>query len=237
MLTELSLFRGFSLVVAGDPVHVPLVSRKVLAFVALQSRPVLRAYVAGVLWPDYLDQKALANLRAALVRLRRCSTAPLLEGTRHLTLDPHVRVDVVEALAWERGLRLSPALADTTAFPAEGFSGELLPDWYDEWLFVPREHLRARRIEALEIYAAMLSDAGRYDDAARAGMTAVELDPLRESAHRAVLHAHLSGGNVGSAVRHYRRMRLHLREALGLEPSLPTRQLMVRHQLERCLEG
>jgi DNA-binding SARP family transcriptional activator len=236
MTTALSLFRGFSLVVDGKPVQVPLVGQRVLAFVALQGRPVLRGYVSGVLWPDYLDHNALANLRAALVRLRRCCPTPLLEGTRHLSLDPGVVLDVDAARSWERDLRLAETV-DVTVLPEEGFSGDLLPDWYDEWLFVPREHLRAKRIEALELYARRLTDAGRYDDAASAGMTAVELDPLRESAHRAVLQAHLSGGNVGSAVRHYRRMRLHLRDALGIEPSVLTQQLMVRHQLARCLDG
>ncbi|MFD6174314.1 BTAD domain-containing putative transcriptional regulator [Streptomyces coeruleorubidus] len=45
------------------------------------------------------------------------------------------------------------------------------------------------------------------------------MESLRESAHRAVMAAHLSEGNVIEAVRHYRAYRLLLRDELGVERS------------------
>jgi DNA-binding SARP family transcriptional activator len=47
----------------------------------------------------------------------------------------------------------------------------------------------------------------------------VRTEPLRESAHRAVVSVHLAEHNVVEAVRHYRAFRKLLGEELGMEPS------------------
>jgi DNA-binding SARP family transcriptional activator len=48
----------------------------------------------------------------------------------------------------------------------------------------------------------------------------VAVEPLRESAHRALIGAHLAEGNRVEALRQLARLRHLLREELGVEPSL-----------------
>jgi DNA-binding SARP family transcriptional activator len=97
--------------------------------------------------------------------------------------------------------------------------GEILPDWYDDWLVIERERFRQLRVHALERLCDRLTAAGRFAEAVDAGLAAVESEPLRESAHRALIRTHLAEGNACEALRQYRAFRELLRRELGLRPS------------------
>lgn len=64
-----------------------------------------------------------------------------------------------------------------------------------------------------------LAAVGRFADAIDAAMTAISADPLRESAQRALIEAHLAEGNWGEAERAYRSYRTLVRDELGVEPT------------------
>src|SRR5580704_2998473 len=70
---ELRLLGTFSLAIGGKPLP-PLRTRKgqwLLALLALRDgRPVERTWLAGMLWPDSLEEQSLCNLRRALTDLR-----------------------------------------------------------------------------------------------------------------------------------------------------------------------
>ena len=74
MAVRLNLLRGFELWCDGERVTLPMSAQRVLAFLALHDRPVLRLYVAGSLWLDASEERSYANLRSALWRLRRPGT-------------------------------------------------------------------------------------------------------------------------------------------------------------------
>ena len=222
---QLRLLNGFELAAAGEAVPLPMSAQRVLAFVALHDRPLQRPYVAGSLWLDSPEQRAYANLRSALWRIHRCGL-PLVKAVgQQLSLDRGVVVDVHELEALARR-----ALAETSAAVLEPewslFGGDLLPDWYDDWLVLERERYRQLRLRALDSLCARLTDAGRFDEALAAGLAAVAGEPLRESAHRAVIRVHLSEGNVGEAIRQCRLCRRLLRAQLGIEPSARMDELM-----------
>ena len=105
-------------------------------------------------------------------------------------------------------------------------AGDLLPDWYDDWLLIERERFRQLRLHALESLCLYLADRGLFAAAAQAGLSAVAGEPLRESAHRALINAHLLEGNVSEAMRQYRIYSQILVTQLGLEPSEEMRQLV-----------
>jgi DNA-binding SARP family transcriptional activator len=54
----------------------------------------------------------------------------------------------------------------------------------------------------------------------------VAAEPLRESAHRALIGAHLAEGNPGEALRQYQLFRGLLGRELGIEPSPRIRALL-----------
>jgi DNA-binding SARP family transcriptional activator len=69
---------------------------------------------------------------------------------------------------------------------------------------------------------------GHFDRALQSGLAAVRADPLRESAHRAVIAAHLAEGNRMEAIRQYRVYRNLLNKELNTEPT---------SAMERLVEG
>ncbi len=101
----------------------------------------------------------------------------------------------------------------------DALSRDLLPDWTEEWLAPERRRWEQVRLHALEAVAQRLITAGAHLAALEAAFTAIGIDPVRESAHRTVIAAHLAQGNGGSALRHYQHYRALLHRELGVRPS------------------
>jgi DNA-binding SARP family transcriptional activator len=214
----LKLLDGFELVCSGRSVSLPLSAQRLLAFVALHDRPLLRPYVAGSLWLDSSEGRAYANLRSALWRLHRSGHRLVECGGQRLRLAPGVVVDLHEAGALAQRA-LSGAFDEIPAEQVAVLESDLLPDWYDDWIVLERERFRQLRLRALDALCEQLTDAGRLDAALELGLAAVAGEPLRESSHRAVMRVHLADGNVAEAIRQYRFYQRLLAEQLGLEPS------------------
>ena len=228
---RLRLLDGFELVSEGVPVPLPMSAQRVLAFVALHERPLQRPYVAGSLWLDSPQERAHANLRSALWRVHRCGLGVVRAVGQQLALDPGVVVDVRESEAWARC-----ALDANTPIPAleaSAFTGDLLPDWYEDWVSLRRECHRQLRLQALDALCERFMHEGRLRDALEVGLAAVASEPLRETAHRAVVLVHLTQGNVGEAIRHYRLCRRILNEQLGIEPSRRMEQLVCAFEVAK----
>lgn len=220
---ELTLLGGFQLRVDGRVVSLPLPPQRLLAFLALQNRPLLRPYVAGALWPEVSESRAAGNLRSALWRLAQTSQ-PLIDAGRHLQLGPAVDVDVRIGTAQALRLRTASPL-DTDDLKAEHLFFDLLPDWYEDWVVLARESFTQLRVHALELLCGRLGADGHHDAAVQAGLAAVAADSLRESAHRALIEAYLAEGNAGPALRQYETFRRVLSDELGLQPSRQLQEL------------
>jgi DNA-binding SARP family transcriptional activator len=192
---------------------VPAVQR-LLAFVALSSRPLRRTYVAGSLWSEKTDERAAANLRSMLWRLR-ASGLELIDATAtHVSLTAELCVDVREA---ERDA-LAVLRGETTELTPEHetwLRRDLLPDWYDDWLLIEQERYRQLRLHALEVLSRAYTRAGHYGRAVDAALAAVAAEPLRESAHRCLIEAHLAEGNNSEAQRHHDLFHRRLRDGLA----------------------
>jgi DNA-binding SARP family transcriptional activator len=224
--THLTLLESFGLACDGQCVQVPMSGQRVLAFLALHERPLQRPFVAGSLWLDLPEARAAASLRSALWRLHRRVPHVVDVSAHQLALGAEVNVDLRAAEAAARCVLDEPRPLALDVDPTT-LAGDLLPDWYESWILVAREAHRQLRIRALEKLGEHLLGAGRLDEALELSLAAVAADPLRESAHRAVIRVHVEEGNVGEAIRQYRVFRRLLRDELGLEPS-ERMQLLVR---------
>ncbi len=218
-LPRLTLLEAFELTNGAGPVTLSLPVQRLLAFLALRGRPARRAYVACSLWIDSSEDHAFGSLRSALWKLRRDGRALVEESNGRLRLAPDVRVDVHEAAAAAHRLLDPAAKIDDGDRDCVFLRGELLPDWYDDWVVIERERFRQLRVHALERLCERLILERRFTEAVETGLAAVEGEPLRESAHRVLIHAHLAEGNAAEALRQYRVFRGLLRDRLGLEPS------------------
>ena len=200
--------------------------QRLLALLALQARPLERLWVAGTLWLDATEERAGASLRSALWRLPQPDGAAVVEATTtHLRLARDLTVDVQELVARAEDLE-SRAVHQDRSLNLSALSRDLLPDWYEDWVVLERERFHQLRLHALEALCARLTEAGRFGAAVQAGLAAVAGEPLRESAHRTLIQAHLSEGNPGEAVRQYHLYRRLLAGELALEPSAAIRGLV-----------
>jgi DNA-binding SARP family transcriptional activator len=197
------LLKTFRIVSGSRRVVLPRGVQRLVAFVAVQNRPVLRVHAAGSLWTNTSERRAAANLRSALWRLKRCEHAILEADPSELRLARGVSVDlhVAEALAKQL---LARGDADGADADPSLLANDLLPDWYDDWVLLERERFRQIRLQALETLCDRFSAAGRMNEALAAGLAALEAEPLRESAHRALVRVHLAQGNAIEAIRQYR---------------------------------
>lgn len=221
---RLDLLDGFRLRYAGAAVRVQPNVQRLLAFLALHERPLHRLYVAGRLWTDSTQETANANLRTALWRLRhlRCR---IVEATpSEMALADEVGVDARDATVRAQRVLAGRAQDDDLAALIE--AGELLPDLDDDWLVIERERIRQLRLHALERLCEDHRDAGRFAEAVDAGLAAVATEPLRESAHRALISSHLAQDNLAEAARDYRLYSVLARDRLGTSPSPGLRRLI-----------
>jgi SARP family transcriptional regulator, regulator of embCAB operon len=220
---------GFGLFWGARVLHVPRASQRLLAYLALRGRLVERAAVAGTLWPDVSERHAYSNLRSALSRLESTARKALTATKLELGLAEGVTVDIRHSQALARRLLhpvLTPDPSDLGIAAVAALSADLLPDWYDEWVLLRAEDWRQLRLHALETLANRLTAAGRWGEAAVAAGAAVRAEPLRESAHAALIQVHLAEGNQSEAVREFARYRTLLHAELGLEPTPRLRQLV-----------
>ena len=212
---ELRLFGCWDLRAPSGAVELGGREQRLIALLALRGRRP-RPQIAGTLWPDTTDDRALTSLRSAVLRVRRSAEGLLDLGHSTLALSADVRVDVQQVLLW--------AEEDHREGDARWWVGvlrraDLLPGWYEDWVVFERERLQHLRLSALESVAAHALATGDYDTSLTAGLEAVAIEPLRESAHTIVIRAHLLAGNHPDAVREYRAYCRQLRQVLGISPS------------------
>jgi DNA-binding SARP family transcriptional activator len=225
----LALLGRFALRIDGHTVDVPDSGARLLAALALQSRPTPRAVLAELLWPERAPDRSRANLRSVIWRLPGGARELVREQRACLELDRAVEVDVDVLIDRCRHLiHAPPDPAAWTAADADavrwGFGDEdllvdLLPTWDEDWVLADRARLRQVRLHALEALAELLVRSGRLTEAVDAAAAALRHEPLRETAAVALVSAHLAGGNVAEAHRVFRDYRDELHRELGLEPS------------------
>jgi DNA-binding SARP family transcriptional activator len=224
---RLRLMDAFELRLDGEPVEIPASSQRLIALLAIQARTIHRSTVAGTLWPESSESRAFGNLRSALWRVQRVAPGLVRLIGNGLSLRGGLSTDAAQVVGRARRLLDGTASdADLRGDPA-GLAGELLPDWYEDWLEGHRERLRLLGIHALEALSARLRALGDHAQAVDAAQLAVMREPLRETARRALIEAHLAEGNHDEAMRQLASFRRLLASELGVEPSPPLVALLV----------
>jgi DNA-binding SARP family transcriptional activator len=200
--------------------------RLLLAYLTLNRLgSVTRAQLVDALWPDGRD----GGLAPLLSKLRRIVP---VEGTQ-LALPAQSRVDVeaasdavhrAESAVAQGAFARAWGPAQVALFTA---SRPLLPGEDAVWLEEERRRLEELRLRALEAYGAATLGVGDTELAAavRTGRELAAHEPYRESGWRILMQALAAEGNVAEALQAYERLRILLREELGIAPSAPTQAL------------
>ena len=136
--------------------------------------------------------RSCANLRSALWRLGRPGRGVVEASATHVGLTRTVVVDVHELVTAARRV----LDGEVAGVDERLLDGELLPDWYEDWLEPERERLRQLRLHALETRARRSLDEGRPGDGIVLALDALRAEPLRESLHALVIRDTSRRGTV-----------------------------------------
>jgi DNA-binding SARP family transcriptional activator len=214
-LPRLCVLGAFRLLVDDRPTALPMQAQRVLVLLALRWSLLTRATLAGTLWGDIPERRAQANLRNAVWRIRLTNNAMLRCTRTSVGVNTALPLDLHEA---QRAAQ-TMLNGDLAELDEQTLGQDLLPSWDEEWLVFERERQRQLRMHALEALSTSLCRLGRYPEAITAALTAIRAEPLRESAQRALISAHLDEGNTSEAVRQLDGYRQLLDGELGLAPS------------------
>ena len=185
-----------------------------------------REKLAGIFWPDSLEETARDNLRHALWRLRKVlPTKPTIEYL--LTDDLSIAFNV-SAEYWLDAAVLEKlsenASADELIAVLGEYQGELLPGFYDEWVLLEREHLNSIFEHHMARLLVLLQDEQRWLDILDWGERWIKLGQKPEPAYRALMVAHAAKGDMSKVAATYERCIKSLKE-FGIEPSEQTKEL------------
>jgi DNA-binding SARP family transcriptional activator len=222
---ELSLLGGVEFYRNRTAVAVPEAVQRLLAFLALHTWHQHRSVIAGTLWTDVPEERAAARLRTTLWRIRRIGRGVIHSEGPYLRIQHGVRIDLAEVIEATRTLVADPHAEAEPAVTAAMLCQELLPNWQEDWVVSERERLRQLRLHGLEALCRRLTTQGRHAAAIDAGLLAVRIEPLRETAQSVLIAAHLSDGNAAEAVEVYLGFRARLHDHLGVEPGPDIRAL------------
>jgi predicted ATPase/DNA-binding SARP family transcriptional activator len=223
---------GAELAVGGRPL-VELVSAKataLLVYLAVTGTAHARSALAGLLWSDLPEATARANLRLALTKLRRVLPEHL-EVTRQAVALAPGRPVWVDAVAVARAAAGRPG-PDELLAAVRLCRGELLDGFavagaplFDDWLVARRAQARADMLALMDRAAALARDRGDAAAGIEVARRMLELDPLQEEAHRALMWFLAAGGQRSAALAQYETCRYVLREELAVAPSAATAAL------------
>lgn len=214
----------------GTEVPLPPRCQRLLVLLLIEGRRP-RSHVAARLWPDILEPRASANLRSATLDLRRRAPGLLAADAGTLGIAPQVRSDVV-------GLRLvlqgagQPMTTVEEAAYLRGI-GELLPGWDEEWVTAERDHLKEGMLDRISQVVQLLVSEEDVDHALPLVRMAIQLEPMRESAHRALARIHLIAGDRVAAWQVYTGFRRRSVIEYGVSPSQLFEDLMEPLRAER----
>lgn len=216
---RLRLTSEFQLLLGGRQVGVSHGVERLLAFLAIARQPMHRSRIAGQLWPDVAEWRALGNLRSVLWRLRRVLAQTIRSLDDRLTLDPAVHVDLLELSELSTHLLDEVDGVAVRRLPELVQATDILPGWEEEWLVIERERFHELRLRALERVCEAMIMRGDTRHGVQACLAAVEAEPFRESAQRLLVRMHLVEGNRAAALRSYLAFRDLVESELGIEPS------------------
>lgn len=215
-----------------DGAEITVPSRKSMALLAYlaanRGRSASRERIMGLLWGDRFDQQARQSLRQTLYSLRKLlgpdgENALSVAGDTVSLNASSVRTDLSE---FER-LAVSNE-PEAVAEAIRLYRGPLMAGFairdpaFMEWLESERTRLQDLAASALYRIAKHYKASAAYDDALAMARRLLDLNPLREKAHRLIMRIHAKSGDRAQALLQYQRCADLLHRELGVEPDFIT---------------
>jgi DNA-binding SARP family transcriptional activator len=210
-------------------------ARGLLAYLVLRPRVAhRREMLADLLWQAAAPERVRRNLSDVLYRLQKELDADwLVADAGSITLQPtsNLWVDIWEfdrLLATQDSVNLQKAV--------ELYTGDLLPDIYEDWILAERELRRGQYISALENLANQFEAQGKLQEALLYTRRLILAEPLHEPAYQMYIRLLGRLRRFGEAFAHYDYLCTLLRNELDARPVAETDALVVALARERDLD-
>ncbi len=221
-------------------------ARALLAYLTVEAEQAhRREKLVDLLWPEYSESSARANLRRALADLRQAigdhqAAPPFLHvawETIQFNTNSAAWVDVV---AFKRllensnrsGTDLSHVEIDCLEQVVGLYRGPFLEGFsiqdsaaFEGWALLVREKFQREALQSLHRLAEVYIGLGEHERALPYAWRQVEMEPWQEGGHRQVMEVLALTGQRGAALAQYEVCRRVLETELGVTPSSQTRDL------------
>ena len=185
-----------------------------------------REKLATLFWGDVSEEQARHSLRTALATLRKELGDKLFITDRETAqINPDISI-WVDALELQKSAdSASPEEIANLQGAIDLYRGDLLANFYDDWVLQEREHYRALYLDLLLRMTQRMRSRSEYGRAIEYAERALESDPANERAHQHLIFCRLASGDRSAALRQYEKCRHVLQEELAVEPSPETTAL------------
>jgi DNA-binding SARP family transcriptional activator len=213
------------------------------AYLATTKQVHSREALATLLWPDYSQDRAYANLRLTLWSLNKVLGKTWLdissdsiglgqEDDLWLDVDAfHNYLSECQKHGHEQhevcSACVGPLSTAVELYRDDFLSGFTLRDSpaFDDWQFFQAESLRRELGGALEKLARCHVSRGDFEQAINYARRWLALDPIHEPAHRELMWLYYWASQRSAALRQYNQCVATLKHELGIDPEPETRAL------------
>jgi len=234
MILQLKLLGSFEARSGGsERLTFPTNKAKALfAYLALeQGQPHTREKLSNLFWGEACDERARANLRQTLTRVRQALPASLSDcviahnGTIQLDSST-IRTDTSEFEHSMDGGTIESLERAAALYRGDLLEGFLVPEeTFEDWLRHERQRYRERAIACFEMLLEHYQGFGASTRGIEICNRLLILDPYREPIHRLLMNFYADQDRRGAALAQFEECRGLLREELDVEPEEETTAL------------
>jgi DNA-binding SARP family transcriptional activator len=206
-----------------------------LAYLAVTAKAHTREQLAALLWPDYERDSALAYLRRTLWELNNALGKEWLQVERDsialkqstdLRLDTHVFLTLTRSPSGSKAALAQALELYRGDFLAGFFVVDTAP--FEDWQRQQSEYFQRELGRACERLVETMLESGDFESAIPYAQRWLGLDPLNESAQRAMMCLYAGLGDRAALLRQYESCIQLLKTELGVPPQRETTELYQR---------
>ncbi|MEJ2759933.1 MAG: BTAD domain-containing putative transcriptional regulator, partial [Anaerolineales bacterium] len=199
-----------------------------LAYLLLHPGRHGREKLAALFWGESSDVGARNSLRNALALLNKTvGTGLVLADRQTVEIDPGYPfwVDVFELQEQASILQTEP-LTERAEVISALYQGDLLADFYEDWIFPFRDQTRSLMIDSLLLMAQQMRAQSEYARAIDYASQVLAFDAASERAHQHLIFSYMAQGKRSAALQQFERCKEALWEELAVDPSEATLALV-----------
>ncbi len=236
---------GTPYLLSDDEVLVKLKRRKsfaLLSFLAIKNQPISRDVVATLLWGDYDQERARAELRVAIHDIKKTVGENALLVNRDIVqLNPdfplwidalNFQGTIHEVLKHHPEHRICAECLERCIVAYELYQGEFLSGFYiadslefESWLTSERQNFQQLYIQTSKKIIIGVCAIKQFERAISYAQRWIDSDPFDEDAYRHLMLVYAWSGNNASVSQVYSACEEFLANEIGIEPSEETTAL------------